>query len=94
MFRLFSLTLSWLGCLIEMVIEKIWKCELTKGNLLIVAKGNMISVLYHVYAKLCATFVNALQKEDTCALWHKRLGHMSKKGISVLVKKKLLKVYT
>jgi hypothetical protein len=59
--------------------------KFTKGNLLIVAKGNMILVLYHVHAKLCATCVNALQKEDVCALWNKRLGHMSKKGMAVLV---------
>ena len=64
--------------------------KLTKGNL-IVAKGNMVSVLYHVHAKLSAACVNALQKEDACALWHKRLGHMSEKGMTVLVKKNLLK---
>jgi hypothetical protein len=64
--------------------------KLTKGNL-IIAKGNMVSVLYHVHAKLSASCVNALQKEDACALWHKRLGHMSEKGMTVLVKKKLLK---
>jgi hypothetical protein len=64
--------------------------KLTKGNM-IVAKGNMVSVLYHVHAKLSAACVNALQKEDACALWHKRLGHMSEKGMTVLVKKNLLK---
>ena len=64
--------------------------KLTKGNL-VVAKGNMVSVLYHVHAKLSATCVNVLQKEDTCALWHKRLGHMSEKGMTVIVKKQLLK---
>jgi hypothetical protein len=51
----------------------------------------MVSVLYHVRAKLSAAYVNALQKEDACALWHKRLGHMSEKGITVLVKKNMLK---
>jgi hypothetical protein len=38
---------------------------------MIVAKGNMVSVLYHVHAKLPAACVNALQKEDACALWHR-----------------------
>jgi hypothetical protein len=64
--------------------------KLPKGNL-IVAKGNMVSVLYYVHAKLSAACVNALQKEDSCALWHKRLGQMSEKGMTVLVKKNLLK---
>jgi hypothetical protein len=43
--------------------------KVTKGNM-IVAKGNMVSVLYHDHAKLPATCVIALQKEDACALWH------------------------
>jgi hypothetical protein len=64
--------------------------KLTKGNL-IVAKGNMVLVLYHVQAKFSVACVNALQKEDACALWHKRLGNMSEKGMAVLVKKNLLK---
>jgi hypothetical protein len=51
----------------------------------------MVLVFYHVHAKLSAACVNALQKEDACALWHKRLGHMSEKRMTVLVKKDLLK---
>jgi hypothetical protein len=51
----------------------------------------MVSVLYNVHAKLSTACINALQKEDACAMWHKRLGHMSEKGMAVLVKKKLLK---
>jgi hypothetical protein len=35
--------------------------KLTKGNL-IVAKGNMVSVLYHVHVKLYVACVNALYK--------------------------------
>jgi hypothetical protein len=35
--------------------------KLTKGNV-IIAKGNMVLVLYHVHAKLAAAYVNALQK--------------------------------
>ena len=58
---------------------------------MIVARGKMVSVLYHVHAKLFSSSVNALEKDDHCALWHKRLGHMSEKGMTVLVKKKLLK---
>ena len=64
--------------------------KLNKGNM-IVARGKMVSALYNVHAKLFSASVNALEKDDHCALWHKRLGHMSEKGMTVLVKKKLLK---
>ena len=66
------------------------KYKLTKGNL-VVAKGNQVLVLYHVIANLSSVSVNALEKEDSCVLWHKRLGHMSEKRMTVLVKKNLLK---
>jgi hypothetical protein len=49
----------------------------------------MVLVLYHVHDKLYVGCVNALQKEDACALWHKRLGYMSAKGMTMLVKKKM-----
>jgi hypothetical protein len=39
--------------------------KLTKESL-IVAKGNMDSILYHVHAKLSAACVNALRKECSC----------------------------
>jgi hypothetical protein len=58
---------------------------------LIVAKGNIVLVLYHLHAKLSTTCVNALQKQDACDWWHKRPKHMSDKGMKVLVKKKVLK---
>ena len=64
--------------------------KLTKGNM-VVARGKMVSVLYHVHAKLFSASVSALEKDDNCALWHKILGHMSEKGMTVVVKKKLLK---
>jgi hypothetical protein len=51
--------------------------KLTKRNLIVVAKGNMVSILYHVHTTLSATCVNALQKVDACALCNKSLGHMS-----------------
>ena len=64
--------------------------KLTKGST-VVAKGNKISLLYHVSANLSSVSVNGLEKEDPCVLWHKRLGHMSEKGMIVLAKKNLLK---
>jgi len=58
---------------------------------MVVAKGNRISLLHHVSANLSSVSVNALEKEDPCVLWYKRLGHLSEKGITVLAKKNLLK---
>src|SRR6185312_16915067 len=58
---------------------------------MVVAKGNKTSLLYHVFGNLSSVFVNALEKEDPCVLWHKRLGKMSEKGMIVLAKKNLLK---
>jgi hypothetical protein len=64
--------------------------KLTKGSM-VVAKGNRVSLSYHVFANLSSVSVNALEKEDPCFLWHKRLGHTSEKGMTVLTKKNLLK---
>jgi len=58
---------------------------------MVVAKGNKTSLLYHVSGNLSSVFVNALEKEDPCVLWHKRLGKMSEKGMTVLAKKNMLK---
>jgi hypothetical protein len=58
---------------------------------MVVVKGNKVALLYHVYANLSSVSVNALEKEDPCVLWHKWLRHMSEKGMTVLVKKNLLK---
>lgn len=66
------------------------KHKLTKGNK-VVARGEMVSLLFHVSAKLSSVCVNALEKEDSCVLWHKRLGYMSEMGMTELVKKDLLK---
>ena len=35
--------------------------------------------------------IDSVEKKDNCSeLWHRRLGHMSEKGLSVLSKKQLL----
>ena len=39
---------------------------------------------------LCKGVVNALEDDTSTELWHKRLGHMSEKGLQVLFKKELL----
>ncbi|XP_056165610.1 uncharacterized protein LOC130137702 [Syzygium oleosum] len=55
------------------------KWKLTKGNL-VVAKGEKTCSLYITQSKLCRGEVNVTGKGVTTELWHKRLGHMSKKG--------------
>ncbi|KAL5821663.1 hypothetical protein ACOSQ3_023545 [Xanthoceras sorbifolium] len=65
------------------------KWKLTKGNL-VIAKGKKDTSLYHTEAKLCRGEVNTTRKEVPTELWHKRLGHMSEKGLSILSKKALL----
>lgn len=64
-----------------------WK--LTKGAM-VVAKGKKSPILYMLTAKLSKDIVNALGKENTTELWHRRLGHMSEKGMAYLAKKNVL----
>ena len=67
--------------------DGIWK--LTKGSL-VVAKCKKTHTLYSMQGKICKGVVNALQDDTSTELWHKRLGHMSEKGLQVLFKKELL----
>ena len=57
---------------------------------MITAKGKKLSHLYYIHAKLSGVCINALGNEDESIIWHKRLGHMSEKGMTPLVKKNLL----
>ena len=63
------------------------KWKLTKGSL-VVAKGMKHSSLYVLQAKISNGMCNVV--EDVTALWHKRLCHMSEKGMSILVKNNVL----
>ena len=63
--------------------------KLIKGSM-IVAKGKKISHLYYIHAKLSSVSVNALENEDQGVLWHKRLRHVSEKGMTLLFKKNIL----
>ena len=63
--------------------------KLTKGSM-IIARGKKISHLYYIHTKLSSVCINALENEDQSVLWHKRLGHMSEKGMTLLVKRNLL----
>ncbi|GJU25787.1 putative RNA-directed DNA polymerase [Tanacetum coccineum] len=65
----------------------LWK--VTLGSL-IVARGKRESKLYMTHPKISKSIVNAIDNDDMTELWHKRLGHMSEKGMSILSKKNVL----
>ncbi|GKE71302.1 retrovirus-related pol polyprotein from transposon TNT 1-94, partial [Tanacetum coccineum] len=65
----------------------LWK--VTLGSL-IVARGKRKSKLYMTHPKISKSIVNAIDNDDMTELWHKRLGHMSEKGMSILSKKNVL----
>ncbi|KAG8382350.1 hypothetical protein BUALT_Bualt05G0068200 [Buddleja alternifolia] len=65
------------------------KWKLTKGSL-ITAKGKKKNSLYLMQAKLSNRELNAAVNSSSIELWHKRLGHLSQKGMQLLAKKKLL----
>ncbi|GKD43630.1 putative RNA-directed DNA polymerase, partial [Tanacetum coccineum] len=61
-----------------------WK--VTLGSLTVV-RGKRESKLYMTHPKISRSIVNAVYNDDMTELWHKRLGHMSEKGMSILSKK-------
>ena len=63
-----------------------WK--LSKG-LMVVAKGKKHSSLYIMHATLMND-VDTLKSEDTTEVWHRRLAHMSEKGMALLKRKNVL----
>ena len=65
------------------------KWKLSKGSLA-VAKGKKTCSLYTMQAKICKGVVNTLENDSSTDLWHRRLGHMSEKGLQFLSKKELL----
>ncbi|GKV41223.1 hypothetical protein SLEP1_g48789 [Rubroshorea leprosula] len=64
-----------------------WK--LTKGSL-VVARGSKSSNLYLMQSFIVDGSVNVVGKDESSELWHKRLSHMSVKGIDCLIKKNVL----
>ena len=63
------------------------KWKLTKGSL-VMARGKKEGSLYVMQAKLCKGEVNVTT--DDMEVWHKRLGHISEKGLHMLARKHLL----
>lgn len=64
-----------------------WK--LTKGSL-ILARGRKHSNLYVTQGSILGDSINLVESETLSELWHKRLSHMSERGITCLAKKNLL----
>ena len=65
------------------------KWRLTKGAL-VIAKGVARGTLYRTNAEICQGELNAAHEENSADLWHKRMGHMSEKGVQILSKKSLI----
>uniref|UniRef100_A0A2N9EH16 Integrase catalytic domain-containing protein n=1 Tax=Fagus sylvatica TaxID=28930 RepID=A0A2N9EH16_FAGSY len=65
------------------------KWKLFKGSL-VFARGKICCTLYKTQVKLCRDVVNATQDDSTPDLWHRRLAHMSEKGLQILAKKSLI----
>ncbi|RDY03371.1 hypothetical protein CR513_13054, partial [Mucuna pruriens] len=63
------------------------KWKLTKGNL-VVARGEKFFKLYWTKALVAKDSVNAMDME--ASLWHRRLSHISEKGLNCLAKKDML----
>ena len=54
------------------------------------AKGKKQNTLYVIEAKLYKEEINAAQRDVSIELWHRRLGHISEKGLQTLVRKQFL----
>ena len=67
--------------------ESKWK--LTKGSL-VVARGKKQNTLYVMEAKLHKGEINVAQWDVSIELWHRRLGHISEKGLQTLARKQFL----
>ena len=61
------------------------KWKLTKGSL-VVAKREACCILYKTQWKVCNNELHAIEG-TSLVLWHKRLGHISEKGLQVLTRK-------
>ena len=66
--------------------ERKWK--LLKGRM-VVARAQKMRSLYVMNAKVCQEEANMVDN-DSSELWHKRLAHMSLKGMEILSKKNFL----
>ena len=63
-----------------------WK--LTKGSL-VMARGRLCCPMYKTQAKVCGGQLNIVNDDTSPDLWHKRLAHMSEKGLQLVAKQSL-----
>ena len=54
------------------------------------ARGKKTNSLYIIKVKVRINSINVMEKEVPIELWHKRLGHMSEKGLQRLARQDLL----
>ena len=64
-----------------------WK--LKRGSL-VLASARKSNTLYKLAAQACSDEVNAAEKDPSMELWHRRLGHMSEKGLQALSRRNVL----
>ena len=65
--------------------DGVWK--LSKGSLVIARGKKVKSNLYLMQASVSTDDVNLVEKQNSPELWHRRLSHISAKGLETLVKK-------
>ena len=54
------------------------------------ARGDKLSNLYVFQGSTSRGLINLVENDTSSELWHRRLSHMSEKGIDSLAKKNLL----
>lgn len=67
------------------------KWKLSKGSMT-VARGQLCCSLYKTYLEVCSGELNAVEENNSPNLWHRRLGHMSDKGLKILAGKSYIPV--
>lgn len=67
------------------------KWKLSKGSMT-VARGQLCCSLYKTYLEVCSGELNAVEENNSPNLWHRRLGHMSDKGLKILAGKSFIPV--
>lgn len=65
------------------------KWKLSKGSM-IIARGKVCNTLYKTQVKQVGEGLNAVEDDASPNLWHKRLAHMSEKGLQILARKSLI----
>ena len=65
------------------------KWRLNEGSL-VFGRGKICCTLYKTQVKLCKDVISVAQEDSSPNLWHRRLAHMSEKGLQILAKKSLI----